>query len=100
MRSPIENCRPHVISLAKELQEADEQLSLPHYKGMALNSWEREYLLPFMSDETLLYRLDHALSHCRQRDNPNEPCITYDESVIHTLTPELICRFKESKGIS
>lgn len=95
MNEPADNVRPHIKKRALECVDGTNNLiSLEEYKESVMNSWEREWLIPYLSDEALMYRVEYSLSNCRMQEYPNRPPLTYDESVIHSLTPELLSRFR------
>ena len=94
MKDPTSDVRPHIKAMVEEMHESGDQISLVRYKRMALNSFEREWILPFMDDECLIYRIEHALNFCEHKEDPNRPPVTYDQAVIHSLMPEILARFR------
>lgn len=59
---------------------------------MWMNSYARDDLPPKLTDEALIKTVEYYLTNTAQR---NFPCITYEETIIHRLVPELIQRLKE-----
>ena len=82
----------HVSQAVKDLaeQKKDSLISLEEYKELRLNTYEREYLLPYWDGETLMYIVEHNLQHC-QRHNKS----VYDGVLHDQLVPEMLKRFKQ-----
>jgi len=59
------------------------------------NSWDWEALTQAYTDETLIERVEHAITNVgRPRSGPS---VTYNEAIIHRWAPELIRRLR-SRG--
>jgi len=71
----------------------DVPVDLETYKSLRMNSYEREYLLEFLTDEALVYVCALHLNnvHCVSRP------VTYEESIVHKLFPELLTRFERKR---
>lgn len=69
-------------------------VTLDEYMALWMNSWEREALLPHLSDEALIYVVELCIKHCSPV-HPHRPAATYDEKIIGRLVPELLKRLKE-----
>lgn len=63
-----------------------------------LNSWERELLLPLMSNELFLSELEYCLKNCSpNHQSESHPAATYDEAIVYRYVPELVRRLKEAE---
>jgi hypothetical protein len=80
--------RPFVRRLAE--QRIPVQIN--QIQNLAMNSYEREFLLPSLSDEALLERCEHAIKNSAPLVDPRLPAHTYDEACIHRLMPEIMRR--------
>lgn len=79
----------HVRTAIKELA-AKGYVTLAEYQGLRCNSWEQEYLYPFLTAQALRWLLEKVmLPNCTPKRACYGPCITYDESVIHNFLPLL-----------
>ncbi len=69
-------------------------IGLAEYKDSSMNSFERQFLMPFFSDEVLIHMVENArgnaapLSHAGSYGIPG----TYDEAIIHLYSKELCAR--------
>lgn len=59
---------------------------------LRMNSWEREALVPAMTDEALAGQFEYTLNNCSIQWS--RPCSTYDEALVALFAPELLKRFK------
>lgn len=81
----LNGIRDEIRDLAREYTEISETL----YKALRLNSYERIYLLPHLSDEALIACVDQCLKHCHI---PLKA--TYEEALQMRLVPELLNRLR------
>lgn len=86
--------RPWVRRLAESLLPVEPD----QYEQLRMNSYEREFLLPNLSDETLCQVAEHAVVNCTPMRDPTRPPVTYDESLMHRLVPELVTRLRHANG--
>jgi len=87
--------RPFVRRL---VEQADRGMpvQLNQYRALSMNSFEREFLMPSLSDGALLWQCENTLANCEAMLDSNRPAVTYDESAIHRLLPELMRRLAKS----
>lgn len=75
-------------------------LSIKEWRNLqnrGLNSFEREALMPLLSDEALIEDIEYCLKNCSSRSR--RPCVTYDDALVELYVPLLIERFKHAKHI-
>lgn len=70
----------------------DKSVTTEMKSQMRMNSYAQDDLPPKLTDDALLNTINHYMNNCSQ---PNYPCSTYDEALIHRLLPELVKRFKD-----
>lgn len=83
----LEYIRPEIQALVKRRNVTLEELS-----NLRINSWERDALVPVMTNEALIDRAEYAVANCfvtRER-----PFCTYNQAVEGLFAPELIKRLK------
>lgn len=90
-RSPREKWLEHVRDDIVELRNRGEPISEKEFQELRLNAWEREYLLPNLSDEALYNLTERARSHFRE-DNPHTPADHYQDAVMYRYLPEIMRR--------
>ena len=71
----------------------DGPVDLETYTSLRMNSYEREYLMEFLTDEAFI----HVCSLCLNQVSANRHPVTYDEAIVHKLFPELLTRFERKK---
>ena len=81
----------------RELADRDEPISEDERNDLVMNSYEREFILPNLSDEALFKTLEYYIQNCRALSDPSRPASTYDEAVIYRLAPELMRRLRSRK---
>jgi len=81
--------RQSVIDLAD-----DGPVELEVWKGLYLNSYEREYLYEFLTDEALL----SVCNDCIKNTTKVKFISTYEEAIVHKLFPEVCTRLAERNG--
>lgn len=82
----FERVRPEIAALVRRGNITPEEL-----KTIRCNSWEHEALVPAMTDEAFVERMQYALDNCfttRER-----PFSTYNQAVEGLYAPELLTRF-------
>jgi hypothetical protein len=67
-------------------------IDLPEYKEMRMNSYERLYLTPLYTNDTLIYMTMYAIQNSRRYDGVIPG--TYDEVLIHVYAKELCLRLE------
>jgi hypothetical protein len=60
------------------------------------NSWEWEALVPAMTDEAFIDRMEHTLKNCSQ--SRERPYTTYDQALQGLWAPELLKRFEHHRA--
>lgn len=73
-----------------ELQ--DRSITSKMKEQMRMNSYAQDDLPPKLTNEALIETVEYYLTNTVQ---PNFPCSTYDEAIVHRLVPELLKRLKE-----
>jgi len=87
----MSNVGPYIQDLAKR-----GNVTWGEYTQLTMNSWEREYLYPHLTDKALVLLIrDTYLPNCSPESRPSRPCIPYDESLINNLMPLLLDRFEK-----
>lgn len=73
-------------------------ISAHDYTAMAMNSYERDFVLPALSDEALFIKIQYTLNNCTPpQRGPDTPAAHYDEAAIYKIIPELVRRLKERR---
>lgn len=85
----------HVRDDYIDLCERGWPIQLEEYQEMRMNSFEREYLLPFLSLEALKWSLENCLKNCSH--GTSKPS-TYDESLQNLYVPELLRRLEDAES--
>ena len=88
---PQEKWLDHVRDEIIELRNRDEPISEDEFQELPLNAWEREYLLPNLTDEALYNLTERAQSHFRE-ENPYTPADHYRDAIIYRYLPEIMRR--------
>jgi len=71
----------------------DKSVTSEMKKEMRMNSYAQDDLYPKLTDEALIDTAKYFMSQCSR---PLKfPCVTYNESVIHMILPEMIKRMEE-----
>ncbi|MEI2465118.1 hypothetical protein [Niallia taxi] len=70
----------------------DRSVTLEMRSQMRMNSYAQEDLPPKLNNEALIEKAKQYLGECNKK---RIPCSTYDEALIHNITPELIKRLEE-----
>ena len=81
-----ENIRPHVRELISRGNE-----TLAELNDLRCNSWEWQALVPAMTDEAFVDRMQYALKNCFTPQT--RPFSTYNAAVEGLWAPELLKRF-------
>jgi hypothetical protein len=84
--------RPEIRDLAKRGNVTSAEVA-----ELCCNSWEWEALVPALSDEAFVKRMQYALDNCfttRER-----PFVTYNAAVEGLYAPELIRRFRDGSRL-
>ncbi|WP_317947267.1 hypothetical protein [Rossellomorea marisflavi] len=70
----------------------DRSVTIEVRDQMLMNSYAKDDFPPKLTDEALIDEVEHYKTFCtRQKYNP---CLTYDESMINVLVPEMVSRLK------
>jgi len=72
-----------------------KRISLEEYKEMRLNSYERKYIHPYLSEEALIWNIENALKFCLLEYSDWSLPATYDEYVATDGIRELLKRYKK-----
>lgn len=82
-----EHVRQEIQDLAKR-----GNVTLEEYKALRCNSWEWEHLYTSLTDEALIYAIEHNLKNCYPKSSP---CATYTDALAAILAPEMLKRWRE-----
>ncbi len=82
----VDHVRQEIKDLIRRGNVTTEEI-----KTIRCNSWEWEALIPAMSDEAFVERMQYTLGNCAQRRE--FPCTTYDQALQWVWAPELLKRF-------
>jgi hypothetical protein len=86
-----------VSVLIRELVESavatKRKITWEEYIELRLNSWDREFILPYLDEHALVNVIDIHVKNATQVYGVGPP-VTYDEFIIHRLIPELVRRLK------
>ncbi len=75
------------------VSELEDRSVTPEMRSqMRMNSYAQDDLPPKLTNEALLLKARQYLNECTRT---RIPCSTYDEALIHNITPELIKRLEE-----
>jgi len=88
-----EQAMAHVREEYQQLALRGTPITLAEWKDMRMNSWERDFLIPYLDDEALCWTVQHNLSNCSVRRA--NPCSTYEDALVNLLAPELMKRLQE-----
>lgn len=78
--------RPEIQALVKRGNITPDDL-----KELRCNSWEWEAMIPVLTEEAFLMRMEHALANCGAH---RHPLASYNEAVEDAYAPELLRRYK------
>jgi len=84
--------KPEILALA-ERAEKGQKVSLEEWEQLHMNSYERNYLLPFCTDEVLLKVSQQYQMHSCVVQYPS----SYDEAIVSVLFP-LVCQRLQEKS--
>ena len=82
----------------EEIQDrckCDEPISLEEYQNMRMNSYERAYIVPYLSTEALLSLYDNTSKNISMRE-PIGCATTYEEAMLFLVAPEMAQRLRSS----
>jgi hypothetical protein len=79
----------HISDEIKWLAERGKAISLEAFRGMRLNSYEREFLVPYLTDELLISQVEYYTKNSERHSRA-----TYDGQLQDVLVPELLKRLK------
>lgn len=79
--------RPEIQALADR-----GNVTLAEWRDLRMNSYEQELLIPKLTDEALIYTVDHMAKNCQI--DQRRPFTTYDNAMIGLIVPELIRRLE------
>lgn len=82
--------RPFVEDLARRGEVTFAEYAVP------LNSYEREVLLPALTNDLFIEVTEYSLRNCAEPLH-GRPTVTYDESVIDRYAPEALRRLKAAQ---
>jgi len=80
----------HISEEVQALANRGWPVSSEEYAEMRMNSYEREYLLPYLSLECLTGVARYYLSQCSPCYKP----VTYNEALLARVVPELLDRLE------
>ena len=81
-----EHIRPEIQELVRRGNITPAELA-----ELRCNSWEWEALIPALSDEAFVERMQHSIDNCFVRHG--RPFVTYNDAVQGLWAPELLKRF-------
>jgi hypothetical protein len=87
--------RQHIVELGEAAQASGRRITLEEWKVLTLNSYERFYLFEFLTNEALIHVVKNHLYQCTEVHTP----VTYQETLIAKLLPELLTRFSKMQGV-
>jgi hypothetical protein len=70
----------------------DRSVNIEVRDQMRMNSYAKDDFPPKLTDEALIDEVEHYRTFCSRQEY--NPCLTYDESMIHVLVPEMLSRLK------
>lgn len=83
----MSHIRPEIQELASR-----GDVTWDEYSALRMNSYEREFLYPSLTDDALVRLVDTViLPNCSR---PRSPASTYDESLVGNFVPLLLQRLK------
>lgn len=85
----------HVRSDIRDLAARPTPVTREEYEFMRMNSYEREVLVPRLSDEALIVAVEQCLKNCGR---VRTPAVTYNDAMVALYGPELLRRLKERKA--
>lgn len=71
----------------------DRSVTVDRLKNLRFNSYVGDKIPQKLTTEALIFHTQNQLNYCSSASS--RPWVTYDDSVIHNLTPELIKRLEE-----
>jgi hypothetical protein len=81
----------HVSEEIQDLANRGWSISDEEYKEMRMNTYEREFLLPYVSVECLCNIAEYYLSQCSRHHD-----CTYDGAIAYRVIPEMIERLRNT----
>ena len=84
-----DHVRPEIRELIRRGNVTHEEYSL-----LRINSYERERLIPVLTDDAIIEEAEHILANCFT--TPRRPCSTYNEAFEALYGPEIIRRFRRA----
>ena len=84
-------CQTSVIKLIQSMRSEGTYISKTKWDEIRLNSYDRDSLIPYMDDETLLSNVELTLRNCSRS---SRPASTYEEA-LQLYAAELAKRLKE-----
>ena len=88
--------RQSVLELAETVEKTGNKITKSAWEFMRMNSYEREFLMQFVDDETLVCIAEGTLQNCSVLRKFGV-CSTYDEFAVNRLVPEFVRRMREKK---
>lgn len=83
----------HVRPCVKERVALGRPMSYEEYDSLAMNSYEREALLPILDDDCL----EKVIAYCNSQIGTIRVAYTYQEGLLRNLYPEVMKRWKKGK---
>lgn len=87
----------HVQDKTKKILARPNRITLPEYKEMRGNSWDWKVIAPKMTNEALIYAVEHNLKNCLSIKTTGRYStdLIYEESLVNKLVPILMDRLEE-----
>lgn len=77
----------------RSIIESNDTIGWEQWEMMRLNSFEREALVPHMTDDCFIKHCEQIGVHCSPKTGA---CATYDERAVHVLLPDALRRLRDS----
>ena len=93
----LSNIEPEFVShVCDDIQELVKcaPITLEMYRSLRMNSYEQKFLHPYLSNEALVWKIEHSLSNTRSLGKFEIPR-HYDQYLATDGIEELLKRFKE-----
>jgi len=87
----------NVQDMVRHCDKMDTRITLETYESLRINSYERKFIRPWLSDEALISEIENALKNSRESGEFKVPS-TYTEYLATEGIEELLKRFKSTKG--
>ena len=87
--------RQSFLNRAELVEQTGNKITKNEWNSLRMNSYEREFLMQFVDDETLVVIAAQTLDNCSEIKKSGV-CTTYDEFAVSRLLPEFMRRMREN----